>query len=482
MNQTSTTLGTILAGSSVKFGTSGLRGLVADLESHLVDAATRAFLASGLAGVSGSTVFIARDLRPSSPDISAVVHRAIVEAGFIATDCGPVPTPALALAAQEAAAAAIMVTGSHIPFDRNGIKFYASTGEITKGDEAAILNQPIEGHYAYASRADVSMSDGHEHAQTLYIERATLLFAGLLTGQRVGVYQHSAVGRDLTVALLEALGATVIPLGRSDTFVPIDTEAIAEEDHRQCALWVTEHDLDALVTTDGDGDRPLLGDDEGRYFRGDELGILAARYLRADTVVTPATSISSVETVGWFDRVARTRVGSPYVLAAMEKSDADRTVGFEANGGFLVQNDMTIENGTLARLATRDAILPVLSCFAFARELERPLSGLRDLLPARNLQSSCLRDVAAERSAALASKLKDASQGESFFADMTLPYQLDLSDGLRFSFSDGEIVHIRPSGNAPELRLYIEADTAIRTSEVTDKIAARLEETLSDLG
>ncbi|MEM1316955.1 MAG: phosphomannomutase, partial [Pseudomonadota bacterium] len=84
--------------------------------------------------------------------------------------------------------------------------------------------------------------------------------------------------------------------------------------------------------------------------------------------------------------------------------------------------------------------------------------------------------------AALASKLKDASQGESFFADMTLPYQLDLSDGLRFSFSDGEIVHIRPSGNAPELRLYIEAATAIRTSELTDKIAARLEETLSDLG
>tara|TARA_B110000908_G_C10080263_1_gene369255 strand:+ start:225 stop:437 length:213 start_codon:yes stop_codon:yes gene_type:complete len=59
-------------------------------------------------------------------------------AGLAVTDCGDLPTPALALAAIGARAAAVMVTGSHVPADRNGLKFYTPDGEITKIDEMAI--------------------------------------------------------------------------------------------------------------------------------------------------------------------------------------------------------------------------------------------------------------------------------------------------------------------------------------------------------
>ena len=118
-----------------KFGTSGLRGLVVELTDTLVADHIRAFLS-----VCGEkTLFIGRDLRPSSPDIAAVVARTARDFGVDVVDCGAVPTPALALASL-GKGAAVMVTGSHIPFDRNGIKFYRATGEISKQDEAAIVD------------------------------------------------------------------------------------------------------------------------------------------------------------------------------------------------------------------------------------------------------------------------------------------------------------------------------------------------------
>ena len=119
-----------------KFGTSGLRGLVVELTPDLVADHIRAFLA---ACPTGTGLWVGRDLRPSSPDLAAVVLQAARAAGLTTVDCGAVPTPALALAAMNAGAAAVMVTGSHIPADRNGLKFYLPHGEIAKTDEAAIL-------------------------------------------------------------------------------------------------------------------------------------------------------------------------------------------------------------------------------------------------------------------------------------------------------------------------------------------------------
>ena len=127
-----------------------------------------------------------------------------------------------------------MVTGSHIPDDRNGIKFNRARGEFLKSDEAAM--PPL----------------------------------------RVGVYQHSAVGRDLLVDLLRALGAEVVALGRSPGFVPVDTEAVRPEDAALARAWAAEYGFDALLSTDGDSDRPLLADEHGEWLRGDVLGIVAA--------------------------------------------------------------------------------------------------------------------------------------------------------------------------------------------------------------
>ena len=210
---------------------------------------------------------------------------------------------------------AIMVTGSHIPFDRNGIKFYRREGEISKADEAAIVAAEVP----MDSLPTVEpLPASAALATTAYLNRYLNFFgAGALGGMRVGFYQHSCVARDLLTDILESLGASVTPLGRTNEFVPIDTEAVAPEDVMRVQVWAKEFDFDALISTDGDADRPLIGDERGVWFRGDVLGLLTARALGIQHLVTPGTSTTTLERSQSFLSIVRTKVGSPYVLEGL---------------------------------------------------------------------------------------------------------------------------------------------------------------------
>ena len=145
-----------------------------------------------------------------------------------------------------------------------------------------------------------------------YVARYTDFFGlGALAGTRVALYEHSSVARDVLRTVFEHLGAEVLSLGRTDTFVPIDTEAVRAEDIAQAHAWAQAHRFDAIVSTDGDADRPLIGDETGTWLRGDVVGILCAQYLQADVVVTPVSSNTAVELCGSFRQIVRTRIGSP---------------------------------------------------------------------------------------------------------------------------------------------------------------------------
>ena len=286
-------------------------------------------------------------------------------------DCGTVPTPALALYGLHKKAAALMVTGSHIPADRNGIKFYRPDGEIAKEDELAIGAAAEE---IMASGIPVDATPGVSPDQqaevcTQFIARNTaILPAGALKGLKVGVYQHSTVARDLFVDVLEHYGAEVVALGRSQTFIPVDTEAVSLETVELLKGWAAEYGLDAIVSADGDGDRPLVSDERGEPLRGDLLGLIAARFVGATAVVTPVTSNSGIERSGDFT-VLRTRVGSPFVIAGMIQAlsgEQTGVLGFEANGGVLTATDFLLNGRTLKALPTRDSFLPVLAVLALA--------------------------------------------------------------------------------------------------------------------
>lgn len=449
-----------------KFGTSGLRGLVVNLTPDLVGAHVQAFIR---ACPVGTGLFVGRDLRPSSPAIAGMVADAARAAGLAVTDCGDVPTPALALAAMDAGAAAVMVTGSHIPADRNGLKFYTPAGEITKDHEAGILGalggktDTIAGPYVVQNTT----------AGAAYTARFVAAYGTALTGLRIGVYSHSAVGRDMLLDVFAQLGADVVELGRSPDFIPVDTEAVDPAIRVQLKAWASEHTLDAIISTDGDGDRPLMTDATGTVIVGDVLGQITGAALGAGVAVTPVSSNTGAEDK--FASVIRTRIGSPYVIAGMEQAGGD-VVGYEANGGFLLGFGAMGPVGPLPPLMTRDAVLPLVAPLALARAAGG-LAALVSAEPARFTAADRLQEVPTEKSKALVADFDTVpAKRADFLAGFDgAEASVDRTDGLRMTLKDGRIVHLRPSGNAPELRLYVEADSvdAAAATLTTGLIALR---------
>jgi len=365
----------------LKFGTSGRRGEIVhltDLEMYINVCGELEYLQSlapERGGITRGDEFdVGFDLRPSSRRLSRAVERAASDCGMKPVNMGSIPTPGLMCYAVARGRGSIMVTGSHIPFDRNGYKLNTSRGELLKEHEQPI-NESVRrvreriygqefaeslfdarGMFKTGNGGSIPASDA---AASYYVDRYIRFFGeGSLSGLRLAVYQHSAVGRDMLVHLLQRSGAEVIACGRSDEFVPIDTENI---DAAQLAAIQQLADaagpIDAVVSTDGDSDRPLiLGVDRGavRFFGGDLVGMIVAEFLRADAVVVPITCNDAIDR-GTLARVLepKTRIGSPYVIAGMERARAkgrNAVCGWEANGGFLTGSDITHEGRTLTEI------------------------------------------------------------------------------------------------------------------------------------
>jgi len=489
----------------LRFGTSGRRGRVVDLtqlEIYINVTAELNYLLSLPRAGGGierdEPFYFAHDLRPSSGAICQAVVRAVRNAGLIPVNCGPVPTPALADYALARRLGSIMVTGSHIPFDLNGYKLNTSVGELRKEDEAPIgeeVQRVRERVYAkpfeqsnfdesgmFRDAAELPPVD--ESARMEYLKRYLDFFPGRLDGRKILVYQHSAVGRDLLAELLRAFGADVLTAGRSETFVAIDTEAIdaaqlsAIQALAEPGLWAG---LWAVVSTDGDSDRPLiLGVDNGgrvEFFPGDLVGMITAEYLGADAVVVPISCNDSIDRGALASVLEpKTRIGSPHVIAGMAAARAKgrrRVCGWEANGGFLLGSNVEREGRVLKALATRDAFLPILAVLFAAQERGGSLSELIATLPRRFSRSALLRNFPRETGQRLVQLMTaaDAAQLQPFFNagdGFSGISGIDHTDGVRISFANGDVAHFRPSGNADEFRIYAVADSQSRANAIVD--------------
>jgi phosphomannomutase len=533
----------------LKFGTSGRRGLVVhltQLEIYTNVLAELRYLKSlplAEGGIqTGDDFYFAYDLRPSSTGyvengrggLCQAVERALKDEGMHAVNLGAIPTPALTHYALQHGKGSIMVTGSHIPFDRNGYKLNTSKGELLKKDEQPIndavavtreelLNQPyaesLFDERGVLRDAPSGLSPVAAEGQTTYVQRYLDFFAGeTLRGMKLLAYQHSAVGRDVLVEILEKLGAEVTPAGRSDTFVPIDTEAIdqAQLDTLQNLCDAAGGTYDAVVSTDGDSDRPLLVAPEKNkllFFGGDLLGMIVAEFLGPDAVVVPISTNDAIDR-GALASVTepKTKIGSPYVIAGMERAIArgrSRVCGWEANGGFLTGSDFERHDKKLAALPTRDAVLPLLCALFAARNRKVNLPHLFSTLPLRFSRASVIRNfprptsvkiihrfsphttiqevlyeadevVVSDSNAARVPITKPVAQrldqvrvelqtvfsAAAGFAPIA---RLNYTDGVRVIFADGDVAHFRPSGNADELRIYAVADTQARADAICEQ-------------
>jgi phosphomannomutase len=532
------------------FGTSGLRGLVADitdLEAYInVKGALRYLLSIGDMAAS-SKVVLAGDLRPSTDRIMRACMQAILDCGCSVENAGKIPTPALVSRAMASQGAGVMVSGSHIPFDRNGIKINKSIGEVLKADEPGILREVErvrDEEYSRTAANSAFNGDGmlkqapslpplDRRAEEDYVRRYTDSFVNNgLSGLRVLLYQHSAVGRDILARILSDLGATVSTAGRSDRFIPIDTENITGQQMDDLEKMISDAEadsprFDAIVSTDGDSDRPLVvavlpaaqvhpGGRRVRFLPGDLLGIITAEYLGANAAAVPVSANDAVER-RMHERgilLRKTKIGSPYVVAALDEIKVagrwERVVGWEANGGFLTGSDIRLAAGTLSALPTRDSTLPILANLFAAADRKTSLAELWNLLPARFGCAGLLdnfpvaasqailaklippgglievefdaaggvfdRGVAGNTAAALVpSMARDWQQAKAALNCFFTPAQgfddiarINVLDGIRIYFRNGDVAHVRPSGNAPQLRLYACSDFQARADEIRE--------------
>jgi phosphomannomutase len=220
------------------------------------------------------------------------------------------------------------------------------------------------------------------------------------------------------------------------------------------------------------------------WLRGDIAGILCARFLSADSISTPVSCNTAVEKCRWFKEVRRTRIGSPFVVAAMGEASAagaKRVVGYEANGGFLLNSDIVTGGKTLRALPTRDAVIVILGVLLLAKQQGKTIAQLAASLPPRFTASDRLQNFPTEKSRAIldgfssGSEAADKAALEKAFGEICGPVaSVNRTDGLRITFANSEIIHLRPSGNAPEFRCYAEAKTDERARRITALALARI--------
>ena len=523
----------------LKFGTSGLRSLVTemtDMECYINARGFIKFLKEREEidpNDNNPIIAIAGDLRSSTPRIMKAVIRAIEDEECTAHSCGFVPSPVLAYYSIEKGIPSVMVTGSHIPDDRNGIKFTKKTGEVLKSDEADILSNVSKARdEEYIKSYEESLfdengmfkteeklidADFNESAVDNYKKRYLEVFSDKpLEGMKIVLYQHSAVGRDIVKELFEKLGAEVIAEGRSDSFVPVDTEKVSKETLALLTKWASKHKPFALISTDGDSDRPLFADENGKFLPGDKLGALVSMFLEPEFAAIPISAndaiVSALTEKGI--QVEQTKIGSPYVIKAMndklnEKFDT-KAVGWESNGGFLLGSKWNIAGEILEALPTRDAVLPILSVLLLAKKENLSASALiESKLPERYTHADTVDDKtkgcekyttdmgqeiikmfspsddnikeinsSSSEFNAIKEKLSKYFNKDNGFDEVV---SVNFVDGIRVAFDNGDVAHMRPSGNAPEFRMYATADTQERANEIVGQRIRIISKIVEDL-
>jgi phosphomannomutase len=270
-------------------------------------------------------------------------------------------------------------------------------------------------------------------------------------------------------------------------FIPIDSENVTAKDEEYFDSLAKEYpDAFAIVSTDGDSDRPFVIDEHGIFHRGDVLGAVVAEWLQADFAAFPVSASDATDKslsaagIGW----KHTKIGSPHVIACMKDALAtgsSRVVGWEVNGGFLLGSDLDVRGKRLGALPTRDAFVAIVIAMLAASEKQLKVSELFAALPQRFSQAGLMNDFPQAVSQKMIQRfdhdtLSTRQALEPYFAKkdgFSAISSLNTLDGIRILFENGEVAHLRPSGNAPQLRVYSVADSQGRADEI---VAAALAE------
>lgn len=434
--------------AALMISVAGVRGIVG--ESLTPPVLARFAAAFGRAADAGPIV-IGRDARVSGPMVLHAVKAGLMGAGRDVVDIGLATTPATQLAVEHLrAGGGIILTASHNPAPWNALKFLSARGEFLDADAGNAVRARFEADEALWVAFDALGSERSEpDALAWHLERVLALEyidveAIRRRALRVVVDGCASVGGIAVPALLERLGATVVPLDcEPNGNFTRELEPLPEH-LGALGARVRETGADFGVAVDPDADRAAFVDADGVPI-GEEytlaLGAHAVLERKQGPVVTNLSTSLIIDAVceRFGVPLHRTPVGEAHVVAGMRSSGA--VAGGEGNGGMIVP----------AAHYGRDGLVAAALVAQRLAASQQTLRQLADALPAfAMVKEKTPRPAAAWD--AIAGRLERA------FPD----HDVDARDGLRFRRGE-EWIHVRPSGTEPVVRLIAETPTPDRT-------------------
>lgn len=444
------------------FGTDGVRGRVGEVPitpdfvmrlgyaagKVLAVAGERAAALSGRAG-NRPAVIIGKDTRISGYMLEAALESGFSAAGVDVLLCGPLPTPAVAyLTRALRLSAGIVISASHNPFEDNGIKFFSADGDKLPDAVEAQIEAELERPLVCVDSGALGRARRVSDATGRYIEFCKSTFPASLDLRGLKLVVDCAHGAAYQTAphVFHELGAEVITIGASPNGLNINA-GVGATHPEALQEAVREHGARLGVAVDGDADRLVMVDNEGRIYNGDELLYLIVRerlqHAKVDGAVGTLMSNLGLEQALLRLGVAfaRAKVGDRYVLEMLR--ERAWLFGGESSGHLLC----------LDLHSTGDATISALQVLAAVQRTGQSLAELCDgltMLPQTliNLRIPSGFDWAADTELSRVRREVESELGDS-----------------------GRIL-IRPSGTEPLLRVMVEARSAAIAEQAARRLAA----------
>ncbi|HKD46588.1 MAG TPA: phosphoglucosamine mutase [Rhizomicrobium sp.] len=440
------------------FGTDGIRGrtnasvLTPEIAMKTAMAAGRIFTR----GAHRHRVVIGKDTRLSGYMIESALVSGFTAVGMDVFQFGPLPTPAVAMLTRSLRAdIGVMITASHNPYQDNGIKFFGPDGQKLSDAVELEIEHLMDGglEAGLATGGNIGRAKRIDDSQARYIEFAKRTFPRnlRLDGLRIVIDCANGAAYKVAPEVMWELGADVVPLGVSPDGLNINQDCGSTAPQAMCAK-VREVRADFGIALDGDADRVVMADEEGRIIDGDQILALIAKSWSKSDMLKGGGVVGTVMSNAGLDRylgglglkLARAAVGDRYVQEEMHKGGFN--VGGEQSGHVILSDFCTTGDGLVAALQ-------VLAAIAQEGKPASKVAHLYEPLP------QILENVRFRKG----SPLDDARVKSSI-------------DAARAKLGENGRVLVRKSGTEPLIRVMAEGDDEKTVRAVVRAIAGAIEE------
>jgi phosphomannomutase/phosphoglucomutase len=441
------------------FGTNGIRGVVNDdMNSTLALGIGKAWGTYLKQTLPRPRCVIGTDARLSNHMLKSAVTAGLLATGCDVVDLGLLPTPTLQYAVKEKYFnGGVIITASHNPPQFNGIKGIAADGiELSKDAEESIEHLYFSQAYNLADWRSVGLYSTWDGAIDLYIKGIlSTIDTAVIKKQQFHIVLDCGNGVGSLVApfLLKKLGCTVTSLNCTPDgrFPGRHSEPLPEN---LTLLMKTVPEVGAAfgIGLDGDADRAIFVDEQGKYIWGDKSLSLVGKYItkekKGGLAVTPVTTSSCFEDVVRQNKgsVVYTKVGSPIVARVMKEKQA--VFGGEENGGLIFPDFQYC----------RDAAMSLAKVLEICAKEKKPVSELIAAIPSYEVYKTkiaCPNEKKDQVMNLVAEQLKHHDDVK----------HIDRTDGVKLFLSDGWVL-MRPSGTEPIFRVYVEAKEQQRAQQL----------------